>query len=41
MKPLMRLWEIFYLRWALAELPATHPDVPGIVIRLNALERQS
>jgi hypothetical protein len=40
LSPLYPLWrelEIRYLRWALREMPATHPDVPKVVLRLRAL----
>lgn len=37
LRPLLRELEIFHLRWALAEMPATHPDVPEAVIRLRFL----
>ena len=37
MRTLLREWRIFYLRWALAEMPATHPDVPANVVLLRQL----
>jgi hypothetical protein len=36
-----RLACIAGLRWALAEIPPTHPDVPYIVRRINELRRKS
>lgn len=37
MTVLLREWRIFYLRWALAEMPALHPDVPANIVRLRQL----
>jgi hypothetical protein len=42
LRPLWREAEIFYLRWALREMPLMHPDLPRVVLRLRSLldERQ-
>lgn len=37
--PVLRLWQLTYLRWALAEICPLHPDVPYIVNRINEIER--
>ena len=39
LRPLMDLWSLTYLRWALREIDPTHPDVPAIVLEINRLER--
>lgn len=36
--PVLRLWKLAYLRWALREINPLHPDVPAIVRALNHLE---
>jgi hypothetical protein len=37
LRPLWREIAIAYYRWALREIPLTHPDLPRIVVRLRAL----
>lgn len=44
--PVLRLWSeavrrmrVAGFRWALAEMPPLHPDVPFVVRRLNELSR--
>lgn len=37
MRPLVREFHIWHLRWALREICPTHPDVPRIVMRLRHL----
>ncbi len=36
--PLVTLASLAFYRWALREIHPTHPDVPLIVMRINALE---
>lgn len=38
LEPLLRVWQIFFYRWALREISPLHPDLPHIVRRLNELE---
>jgi hypothetical protein len=38
MTPILNLWARAYFRWALREMPPTHPDVPFVVRKLNELE---
>jgi hypothetical protein len=40
LRPLYRNAAIFYYRWALNEIHPLHQDIPYIVHRLNALERE-
>jgi hypothetical protein len=40
MSTLWREWCIFYCEWALGHLPASHPDVPDLVLRRRALMDQ-
>jgi hypothetical protein len=37
LRPLLRELSIAYHRWALAEIPLTHPDLPAVVLRLREL----
>lgn len=37
LRPLVREFDIWHLRWALRDMNPTHPDVPRIVLRLRAL----
>lgn len=37
-RPVLNLIALAYYRWALREIDPMHPDVPGIVTRINALE---
>lgn len=36
--PIWRLIELEYLKWARREMPPLHPDLPGVVLRINHLE---
>ena len=40
MKALWREWRIAYYSAALRQISPTHPDVPELVIKLNALTSQ-
>jgi hypothetical protein len=37
LRPFIREARIAYYRWALAEMPPLHPDVPYVVHRLRSL----
>lgn len=48
LSPITSMWSecwriacLWGLRWALAEISPTHPDVPYIVRRINELRKQS
>lgn len=41
LRPVLDLWRLAYYRWALREMPPTHPDLPFVVIRINELERNT
>lgn len=36
--PVINLARLLYLKWALREINPMHPDVPGIVRKINELE---
>ena len=37
--PVINLLNLAHLRWAARELSPLHPDYPGIVLRINEIER--
>lgn len=37
-RPVLNLIALAWWKWALSEIDPMHPDVPGIVTRINELE---
>lgn len=38
LRPVLDLWRLFYVSWALREIDPMHPDVPALIVLKRQLE---
>jgi len=41
LRPLLSLWRLAFVSWALREIDPLHPDLPGLIVRRAELRSPS